>query len=314
MNGAVMGEKKLATFSLIVVVLNALPADVPPFPTTASFTVNRNYKLAHKKMKSENSFGKIVGWCVLILFILIILFGSVGTVAAGQIGVKTRFSQVVGEVQPGLYFKVPFIEGVSKMDVQTQKVSQDADAASNDLQDVKTTIAVNYNLAPGQVSTIYQTVGTDYQDVVIDPAIQETVKAATANYTAEQLVTEREKVRADIVNALTSKLGAQGIVVSQVAITDFSFSSQFNQAIEAKVTAAQDALAAQNKLQQVQFEAEQTVATAKAQAEAIQIQAAAINSEGGADYVQLQAIKQWDGKLPTQFVPGSTLPFLNLVK
>ena len=261
---------------------------------------------------------KIIGWCVAAFIILILLFGSFGTVGAGERGVKTRFSKVVGEIDPGLYFKLPFIESVSKIDVQTQKVSQDATAASSDLQDVRTTIAVNYNVSPDKVSWVYTTIGDDYQDVVIDPAIQETVKAATANYTAEQLITQREKVRSDIVDALTAKLVAQGIKVSQVSITDFKFSDSFNQAIEAKVTAEQNALAAKNKLAQVQYEAQQTVASAKAQAEAIQIQAQAINSQGGADYVALQAIKTWDGHgCTTQCFGAGTqtpVPFFNLNK
>jgi len=263
---------------------------------------------------NPKSVGKWIGGVILGIIILILIFGSFGTVGAGERGVKTRFNKIVGEIQPGLYFKMPFIEHITKIDVQTQKVTQDATAASSDLQDVKTTIAVNYNIQPDKVSSIYQNVGEDYSDVIIDPAIQETVKAATANYTAEQLVTKREDVRGEIVKALTDKLATQGIVVTQVSITNFSFSDTFNQAIEAKVTAEQNALAAQNKLKQVQFEAEQTVASAKAQAEAIQIQAQAINSQGGADYVQLQAVNKWDGHLPQQFVPGSALPFINLSK
>lgn len=266
-------------------------------------------------MQDENKvIAKVIGYCVLGLLVIIILFGSMGTVGAGEIGVKTRFGSVVGQLSSGLYFKFPFIEHVTKMDIQTQKVQQDATAASSDLQDVKTTIAVNYNIEPGKVSWIYQNIGSDYQDVVIDPAIQETVKAATANYTAEQLITQREKVRGDVVKSLTDKLATQGIDVTQVSITNFSFSDSFNQAIEAKVTAEQNALAAKNKLDQVQFEAQQTVATAKAQAEAIQIQTAAINSQGGANYVQLEAIKKWDGKLPASMIPGSTVPFINLTK
>ena len=267
-------------------------------------------------MQSETNVpvGKIVGYTLLVLIIIVVLFGSFGTVGAGERGVKTRFSNVVGEVQPGLYFKLPLIEGVHKTDIQTQKVQQDTTAASSDLQDVKATIAVNFNVDPAKVTSIYQNIGEDYQDVIIDPAIQETVKAVTAKYTAEQLVTAREAVRQGIVDALSAKLQASGFQVTQVAIVNFAFSDDFNKAIEAKVTAEQNALAAKNKLDQVEFEAQQTVATAKAQAEAIQIQAAAINSQGGADYVMLQIAKQWNGVLPTTMVPGGALPFLNLTK
>lgn len=250
---------------------------------------------------SETSIAKYVGLGILAFIILIVLFGSFGTVGAGERGVKTRFSNVVGEVQPGLYFKAPFIEHVTTTDIQTQKVQQDTTAASSDLQDVKATIAVNFNIDPSKVISIYQNIGSDYQDVVIDPAIQETVKAVTAKYSAEQLVTDREEVRQGIVDALSSKLSPAGFQVTQVAIVNFAFSAQFNQAIEAKVTAEQNALAAKNKLDQVTYEGQQTVVSAKAQAEAIQIQAQAVNSAGGADYVALQKIKAWDGHACTAY-------------
>lgn len=255
---------------------------------------------------------KVVAYSVIALIILIVIFGSFGTVGAGERGVKTRFSNVVGEVQPGLYFKMPFIEHVAKTDIQTQKVQQDTTAASSDLQDVKATIAVNFNIDPAKVISIYRDIGSDYQDIVIDPAIQETVKAITAKYTAEQLVTEREQVRQGIVDALVTKLQPTGLQVTQVAIVNFAFSAQFNAAIEAKVTAEQNALAAKNKLDQVTYEGQQTIVSAKAQAEAIQIQAQAINSQGGADYVQLQAIKAWKGEVPQYMMSGAVVPFINL--
>lgn len=257
---------------------------------------------------------KVIGYGVIVVILLIVLFSSVGTVSAGYVGVKTRLGKVVGQVGPGLYVIPPFIESVTVMDSQTQKDQADSTAASNDLQSVTATVAVNYHVEAADASAIYQNIGADYADRVISPAIQESVKSVTANYTAEQLITTREKVREDILNLLTTKLQVYGVQVDSLNIVNFAFSDQFNTAIEAKVTAQQNALAAQNKLVQVQAEADQTVATAKAQAQAIQIQAQAINSQGGADYVQLQAVNKWDGHLPAQMIPGGTLPFLNLTK
>lgn len=251
---------------------------------------------------------------IVVLIGLVVFFNSFGTVNAGNIGIKTRFGKVTGTVQPGLYIQVPFIDWVTSMDVQTQKDQTDATAASNDLQNVTATVAVNYHVEPQDAANIYTNLGANYANRVIAPAIAESVKAISAKYTAEQLITERETVRQEIIGLLTSKLQVYGVQTDSLNIVNFAFSDQFNQAIEAKVTAQQNALAAQNKLQQVQFEAEQTIASAKAQAEAIQIQAQAINSQGGTDYVQLQAIKQWDGHLPSQMIPGATVPFLNLTK
>lgn len=270
--------------------------------------MNFNYKTAG----GNTNVSKIIKHAVSLLVIIILLFSSVGTISAGNVGVKTRFSRVAGTIQPGLYFKLPFIDHVTQMDVQTQKDQADATAASNDLQSVTATVAVNYHVERADASTIFQNIGPDYAERVISPAIQESIKSTTANYTAEQLITEREKVREGILTLLSTKLQTYGIQTDSLNIVNFAFSDQFNQAIEAKVTAQQNALAAQNKLQQVQFEAQQTVATAKAQAEAIQIQAQAIQQQGGANYVQLQAVNKWDGRLPTQMIPGSSVPFLNL--
>lgn len=256
----------------------------------------------------KNQFGaervnyvKLITHGILFLILLSFVFGSFGTIGAGERGVKTRFSKVVGVVEPGLYFKTPFIESVSSIDVQTQKEQTDASAASSDLQDVNTTVAVNYNVDAGKVADLYTNIGEDYSSRVIDPAIQEVVKAVTAKYTAEQLITKRTEVTDAIQTQLTDKLSSYYIHVATVSIVNFAFSGSFNQAIEAKVTAEQNALAAKNKLDQVKFEAEQTIATAQAQAEAIKIQAQAINSQGGADYVHLKTVEKWDGKGCTSY-------------
>lgn len=172
----------------------------------------------------EPRVGKIVAYILGFVVIVILILSSFGTVAAGNIGVKTKFGKVVGSVQPGLYFKAPFVEHVTSMDVQTQKDQADADAASNDLQSVTATVAVNYHIEPQDASTIYANVGADYANRVIAPAIAESVKSVTANYTAEQLITEREKVRQDIITLLTSKLQVYGVQTDSLNIVNFAFS------------------------------------------------------------------------------------------
>lgn len=255
---------------------------------------------------------KIIGYSILGIFLLITFFSSVGTISAGNIGVKTRFGKVIGSIQPGFFVMIPYIDYVTSMDVQTQKDQADSTAASSDLQNVTATVAVNYHVEPQDAPTIFANIGADYADRVISPAIQESIKSVTANYTAEQLITEREKVRQDIITLLTGKLQTYGVQTDSLNIVNFAFSDQFNQAIEAKVTAQQNALAAQNKLAQVQFEADQAVAQAKGQAQAIQIEAQAIQAQGGAAYIQLQSINKWNGILPT-YMTGTT-PFVDLSK
>lgn len=251
--------------------------------------------------------GSVVG-----LFVLIIIFGSFGTVGAGERGVMLRFGAATGRVlEPGLYFKLPFIEDVAKIDVQTQVENVEASAASKDLQNVSTNVGLNYSVTAGEVASLYTDIGEAYKSKIIDPAIQDAVKAATANFTAEELITKREEVKDNIVSVLKGKFTGQHLNIVSLNITNFKFSDSFEQAIEAKVTAEQNALAAKNKLDQVKYEAEQRVAEADGEAKAIAIQAQAIESQGGQAYTQLQAIQKWNGVLPT-YMLGNTVPFLNL--
>lgn len=262
----------------------------------------------------ELQLGKIITHVLGLIVGLTILFGSFGTVSTGQLGIRRTLGKVSGTVEPGLYFKLPFFQDVVKMDIQVQKEQAQASAASKDLQTVNAQIAINYKLDEAKVLDLFSRIGADYKTKVIDPAIQEVVKAATAQYTAEELITKRPEVTDKIQVALVEKLGTSDILVSAngVSITNFDFSQSFNAAIEAKVTAEQNALAAKNKLAQVEFEAQQTITTAKATAEAQRISSAALAAQGGSDYVQLKAIEKWNGILPAQMIPGSSVPFLNL--
>lgn len=247
---------------------------------------------------------------VLVIFLLVSWLPW-GTVNTGERGVRTKWSAVTGEiVGEGLYFRNPFVENIIKINVQTQKVEIDADGASKDLQTVITKIAVNYNIDPLKVVELYQKTGVDYQQKVMIPTIEESVKAVTAQYTADQLITMRNDVNGKIYESIKSELVGYGIIVQQLNIVNFNFSESFNQAIEAKVTAEQNALAAKNKLQQVQFEAEQRVAEAKGKAEAITVESNALRNNP--DVLELRALEKWNGVLPQ--VTGGAVPFINLEK
>jgi len=254
---------------------------------------------------------KIVGHAALGFVALILFFGSWFTVGAGARGVVTRFSSVSRVVSPGLHFKLPIIEEVIGIDVQTLKEQVDATAASKDLQNVSTVVALNYNINPDQVGILFVEIGEDYKARVVDPAIQEAIKASTAKYTAEELITKREQLRIDILALVKEKLSPRHIQPTDISIVNFKFSDLFEQAIEGKVTAEQNALAAKNKKDQVQYEADQRVIQSKGEAEAIKIQAQAITQQGGDDYVKLQWIKQWNGQLPITML-GSATPLINI--
>jgi regulator of protease activity HflC (stomatin/prohibitin superfamily) len=267
--------------------------------------------------EGQPKIGKMVGHALLALLALVLFWGSFGVVGAQERGVKVRLGVVKGVVVPGLYFKLPIMDSVVKMDVKTQSMIATKDAplsaASNDLQDTKLAVVVNYHINPATAQDIYQQYGgaDTYYTTIVDPLIVATVKAIASQYTAADQIQKRQEMSAATLSALQSAFEGKNVVVEKADITDISFSDSFTSAIEAKVTAVQNAEAAKNKLAQVQYEAQQTVAKATADAEAIRIQAQAINSQGGADYVALQAIKQWDGHYP-QTVLGSQVPLIQL--
>ncbi|MCC7357813.1 prohibitin family protein [Candidatus Uhrbacteria bacterium] len=251
---------------------------------------------------------KIVGISLVALIAIIILL-PFGTISAGERGIRLRFGAVSGGlIHEGLYFRIPIMESIVVMDIKIQKEQVDATAASKDLQTVNTTVAVNFHLDSEKVSNIYSEIGTDYKSRLIDPALQESVKATTAKYTAEELITKRELVRDDIKSHLSDKLTPRGIIVDDFNIVNFDFSQSFNQAIEAKVTAEQSALAAKNKLEQIKFEAEQNIAEAKGKAEALRVESEALKSN--MQIIQLRAIEKWDGVLPR--VTGGATPLIDV--
>jgi len=233
-------------------------------------------------------------------------------ITSQEVGIVTHFGAIQGTIGEGLHMINPFTTDVVKMDISTLKETADAGAASKDMQSVSTQISLNYKLDTSKVVDVYRSFENDHVNRIIQPSIQEAVKSATAKYTAEELITKREEVKGVIYQDLKTRLASNNIIATEVLITNFDFSPSFNQAEEAKVKAEQDALASKNKLEQTKYEAEQKVVTATAEAEAIRIQAEAVTSQGGADYVQLQAIQKWNGNLPTQMIPGATVPFLNL--
>ncbi|MFC2123036.1 prohibitin family protein [Bacteroidota bacterium] len=210
--------------------------------------------------------GSIIG---VVLIIASLIFGSFTTIPAGHRGVVIRFSAVTGTIlDEGLQTKLPFIDFVEKMSVQTQKYEADAVSASQDLQDVNTTIALNWHLDPNLADEVYRTLGLGFIERLAAPAIQETVKQVTARYIAEDLILKREEVKGEITQNLSNRLLERGIVTETVSITNFKFSETFTAAIEAKVSAEQAVLEATNKLARVKVEAQQRQAEAKGEADA----------------------------------------------
>lgn len=245
------------------------------------------------------------------IFGLSVLFGSFYTVNQGYRGIVYRFGSINEVVSDGLHLKYPFIDSVKEVDIRTAKAEAPSEAGTKDLQRVSTTVALNYHLTPELVKDTASRIGLDTIEArVIDPRIQETVKAVVAKFSAEELLSKREDVKAAIEASLRTQLGHYNITMEALQITNFSFSTAFDSAIEAKQTAEQKALQAKNDLQRIEVEAQQKVAMAKAEAETIRIQAEAIKAQGGSEYVQMKAIEKWNGVLPQ--VSGGNTPFINL--
>ena len=219
----------------------------------------------------------------IVLIITSVIIGSLTTIPAGHRGVVIRFNAVTGTIlDEGLQTKLPFIDSVVKMSVQTEKYETGAASASRDLQDVNTTIALNWRLDPGMADEVYRTLGLEYINRIAAPAVQETIKQVTAKYIAEDLILKRETVKNEIQENLSNRLLQRGIITETVSITEFQFSSTFVAAIEAKVAAEQAVWEAKNKLERVKVEAEQREAEAKGEAAA-----RIAKAEGEAEYIRV---------------------------
>jgi regulator of protease activity HflC (stomatin/prohibitin superfamily) len=269
-------------------------------------------------MKIPPGMGKLIATLVVMVVILILISSSVGIVGAGQRGVLLRFGAVTGTIKnEGLYFKIPFVEQVALMSTQIQKYSTLSSASSKDLQVVTTEVTLNYQLDAKDVGQIYRNMRQDYEYRVIQPFVQEAVKSVAANFDAEQLITQRPKVKADLQNLLTKRLAQLGISVVELSITDFRFTQVFQDSIEAKVKAVQQALEAENALKRVGFEAQQAIVKATAEAKGLELQKAQISSqllELRQIEVQRAAVEKWNGVMPSVVTSGAPVPMLDVFR
>jgi len=249
------------------------------------------------------------------LVILLFAFKPWVQVGAGERGVVQNFGAVQDNVlNEGIHFRIPVVQTVIIMDVKIQKVLTDAASSSSDLQDVSMSVALNYHIIPDKANLVYQTIGVEFKERVIDPAIQEVMKAVSARYTAEELITKRPIVSSEMKDALSSRLLVSNIAVDAFSIINFRFSQTFTDAIEAKQTAEQNALKAKRDLDRIKVEAEQTIAAATAEAEALRLQKMNISPdliELRKIEANLKAIEKWNGILP-QVTGAGAIPFIGV--
>lgn len=260
---------------------------------------------------NERTVKKIAATVIIVMAAVIVLLNSFTTVKAGHSGVVTTFGKVSENVlSEGLHFKIPFIQEIILVDNRVQKAEVSCSAASKDLQTVSSTIAVNYKVLNSYSASVYKNIGLDYEAVIITPAIQECVKAVTANFTAEELITNRQAIGDQMMELLKDKITDYGIDIQIFNITAFDFTEEYNAAIEAKQTAQQNALKAEQDLQRIKVEAEQKIAQAQAEAEAYRLKSEQLTPE----ILISNYIEKWDGKLPTVVSGDSGTMMLDLSK
>lgn len=256
----------------------------------------------------------IVG--IIIIFVIVLL-ASITTVPTGYVGVKTRFGKVQEDViQEGLNTKAPFIEKIVKIDCRTQKIELESATATKDLQEVTFKIAVNFNINKQTANELYKTTGKNYVDIIVNPSILESIKAVTAQYKADELITKRSEVSNKMQDTLKEKIETKGFNVVDFNIIDLDFSKEYNEAIEKKQVAEQQAKQAEYELQKAKVENEKKIENAKAEAEVMRLQ----NQEITDKTLQLKKleiqealINKWNGQLPTTSL-GDNIPMLNLNK
>ena len=247
---------------------------------------------------------------IVLLILFVILCNPIARVGVGERGVKVTLGVVSEQsFKEGIHFVTPFISKIVTMNVKTQKRERTTSVYTKDIQQAKISYVINYNLHPDNAYKMYREVGSDYEDKILMPVVEGTIKDVIGKWNAQDLVANREQATSEILNKLINHLNDNYINVSDFQITAINYSAVFERAIESKVTAEQEALKAKNKTVQIQEEAKQKLISAEAEAKSMSIRANALSQNKA--LVEYEAVQKWDGKLP-QYMLGNSVPFINV--
>lgn len=277
-----------------------------------------SFEAQQQKVQKENMNILKYSFSIFFLFAGLLLFiQSITIVKTSHVGVISLYGEVNETVRPviheGIHLVHPFAKVIPVFIGTDVAAAKNAEGGSKDLQRVHITMTSNYYVDPVKVVALYrQSPSLSYESSFIVPAMYEIFKAVTARYTAEELITKREEVSQGVKTALQAKLVPIGIVIRDINMLDFSFSKAFNEGVEAKVLVTQQAEAAQRGLEKARFEAQSRIVEAEAQAKVIKIQSEAVTASGGEGFIRLEAIKKWNGELPTMMTANTPLPFVNV--
>jgi prohibitin 1 len=245
----------------------------------------------------------------LVVLVLILIGTGCSIIGPGERGIRVSLGKASTDVkEPGAYFWFPVLAGMKTINIQLQKSEVEASAASKDMQEIKTHVAVNWSITPNKVVDTYKNIG-DEDDVlarVITPAVNEAFKAALSKKTAEEVLAKRMELKKEIDDTLKERLSAYGVTLTDVSIVNLTFSKEFTEAIEKKQIAEQQAKQSEYVAQQAIQEAKAEVNRARGQSEAQKLLKATITKE----ILQQRAIEKWDGKFP-QIIGSGALPFVD---
>lgn len=240
---------------------------------------------------------KIIIITLISIFLLITVFCSFQTIKSGEVGLRVRFGKIIdSNLSEGFNFKIPYIEKIVKVNIKVQKVELTTAVASKDLQDINTNLAINYRVLSEEASNLYKTVGNAYEEIILVPVIEESLKAIISNYTAEETITKRSEVSSKCLEELQDKVEKYGIVIDNFNIINLSFSEEYSKAIEEKQVAEQ-------KLATAKLEAEALIVEAEATKEANELLKQSLTDE----LIEKQFIEKWDGKLPETYAGDDIL-------
>lgn len=260
---------------------------------------------------------KIIGILLFVIVIaLIIAMNSVTTIPTGFVGVKTRFGKVQEDViQEGLNLKVPFIEKIVKIDCKTKKVETTAAGSTKDMQNVSTSIALNYNVNKETANNLYREIGLDFENIIISPAIQESIKSTLAQYTAEELITKRSDVSNEIQNSLIEKIEDKGFIITEFNLVNIDFSEEYDKAIETKAVRQQEVETAKAELEKQKIQNEKEISEAQKDAQVMALQNSQI-TENTLKLKELEnekaMIDKWNGATPTTTLSDDSNVLFNI--
>lgn len=241
---------------------------------------------------------------IIILFLIITLFSSFKTIKSGEVGLKVRFGKIVdSSLNEGLNLKIPYLEKIVKVNIKVQKAELETESSSKDLQTIKTILAINYKVDSEQAPTLYKTVGNSYEETILIPAIQESIKSVMSQYTAEQTITKRNEVSDQCLKEIQEKVEKYGIKIEDFNIIDLDFSQAYNQAIEEKQVAEQKVLTAKQELEKAKIDAEKKIVEAETTKKTNEL----LNSTLTDENLAKQFIEKWNGQLPTVVSDGDIM-------